>query len=68
MDMSYKNILSSLVENSAFRNYTDMLRKDLDKTDQRLRTSSGDVTLRLQGRAQLLAELINEIDRAEKGN
>ena len=66
--MGHKNILSSLIGNSAFRDYTDMLRAELAATDKLLRTASGDVLMRLQGKAQALTELIGKIERANKGN
>lgn len=43
-----------------------LLQRNLAETDVRLRTAIGDDLLRTQGRAQLLAELIAQVDTAEE--
>lgn len=44
----------------------ELLQRKLADADQRLRTAIGDDVLRSQGRAQLLAELIDDVTEAEQ--
>lgn len=43
----------------------DLLQRNLAETDVKLRTTIGDELLRTQGRAQLMAELIDQVTKAE---
>jgi broad specificity phosphatase PhoE len=47
------------------RQWLDILQRNLAETDVKLRTTIGDDLLRTQGRAQLLAELIDQVTKAE---
>lgn len=44
----------------------ELLQRKLTDADQRLRSAIGEDVLRSQGRAQLLAELIDDVTMAEK--
>lgn len=46
--------------------WMELLQRNLADTDKRLRSTVGDDLLRQQGRAQLLAELIDQVDKAEE--
>lgn len=48
------------------RQLITLYQRNLAETDVRLRTAIGDDLLRMQGRAQLLAELIAHVTEAEK--
>lgn len=43
----------------------ELFQRNLAETDVKLRTTIGDELLRMQGRAQLLAELIDQVTKAE---
>lgn len=47
------------------RQWLDILQRNLAENDVRLRTTIGDELLRTQGRSQLLAELIDQVEKAE---
>lgn len=48
------------------RQWLDILQRNLAENDVRLRTTIGDELLRTQGRSQLLAELIDQVEKAEE--
>lgn len=48
------------------REWLLLLQRNLADTDKRLRSVTGDELLRTQGRAQLLAELVDQVTKAEE--